>query len=63
MSSKQIALEVSDKLPEEASLIEIAHELEFVAGIHEGAAELDQACHLTAGQMRERIPSWASNSR
>ncbi len=61
MSSKRIALEVIDKLPEEASLIEIAHELEFVAGIREGAAELDQGLHLTAEQMRERIPSWAGN--
>jgi predicted transcriptional regulator len=63
MSSKQIALEVISKLPDEATLLEIARELEFVAGIREGAAELDRGEFLTADQLRERIPTWASSSK
>jgi predicted transcriptional regulator len=63
MSSKQIALEVISKLPDEASLMDIAHELEFVAGIREGAAELDRGEHLTAEDLRQRIPAWAKATK
>ena len=59
MSSKEIAMEVIRKLPDEASLLDIAQELEFVAGIREGAAELDRGDHLTPAQILERIPQWA----
>ena len=63
MSSKQIALEIISKLPDEATLLEIARELEFVAGIREGAAELDRGEHVTADQLRERIPGWTRSSK
>jgi len=58
MSSKQIVRELLDKLPEEASLTDIVEEIEFVAGIREGAAELDRGQSLTAEQLRERLRSW-----
>jgi hypothetical protein len=48
MSGKEIAIEVIRKLPDEASLREIAPELEFVAGVRDGAAELDRGESLTA---------------
>jgi predicted transcriptional regulator len=60
MSSKEIVIDAIQKLPEEASLLEIARELEFVAGIREGAAELDRGEFLTAEQIRQKIPEWAS---
>jgi len=63
MSSKEIALEVISKLPDEATLLDIARELEFVAGIREGAAELDRGEYVTADQLRERIPAWANSSK
>ncbi len=59
MSGKEIAIRVIQELPDEASLMEIAHELEFVAGIREGAAELERGEHLTAEQIKQRIPQWA----
>ena len=55
MSSKEIVKELLEKLPEEASLTDIAQEIEFVAGIREGVAELDRGESLTAGQLRERL--------
>jgi len=59
MSSKEIAIEVIRKLPDEASLMDIAQELEFVAGIREGAAELDRGEQVTAEEILKRIPIWA----
>ena len=61
MSGKEIVKELLEKLPEEASLADIAQEIEFVAGIREGAAELDQGESLNAGQLRERLRSWTSS--
>ena len=61
MSSKEIVKELLEKLPEEASLADIAQEIEFVAGIREGVAELDRGESLTAEQLRERLHSWTSS--
>ena len=63
MSSKEIAIEVIRKLPDEASLTDIAQELEFVAGIREGAAQLDRGEYLTAQQILRRIPAWAKATK
>jgi len=63
MSSKEIAIEVIRRLPDEASLADIAQELEFVAGIREGAAELDRGQSQTAEQLLKRIPQWAKNTK
>ena len=61
MSSKEIVKELLEKLPEEASLADIAQEIEFIAGIREGKAELDRGEGLSAGQLRERLRSWTSS--
>lgn len=63
MSSKDIAMEVIQRLPDESSLTDIAHELEFVAGIREGAAELDRGEFLTADDLRKKIPAWAKATK
>jgi predicted transcriptional regulator len=63
MSSKEIAIEVIRKLPDEASLSDIAQELEFVAGIREGAAELDRGESVAAEELLKRIPQWAKTSK
>jgi sRNA-binding protein len=61
MSSKEIVKELLEKLPEEASLAEIAHEIEFIAGVREGLVELDGGESLDAEQLRERLRSWTSS--
>lgn len=63
MSSKEIAIEVIRKLPDEASLVDIARELEFVAGVREGAAELDRGECLSAEELRERIRTWTTSGK
>jgi len=47
MINKEIVQDLLQRLPEAASLHDIAREIEFVAGIREGLAELDRG---------ERIP-------
>jgi hypothetical protein len=61
MSSKDIVQELLKKLPDEASLNDIAQEIEFVAGIREGIAELDREQGLTAEQLRTRLRSWITS--
>ncbi len=63
MSSKEIAIEVIRNLPDEASLMDIARELEFVAGIRQGAAELDRGEFVSAEQILEQIPTWAKPTK
>jgi hypothetical protein len=60
VSSKEIVQELLKKIPDGASLIDIAQEIEFVAGVREGLAELDQSQSLTADQLRERLRSWTN---
>jgi len=61
MSSKQIVRELLEKLPDEASLSEIAQEIEFVAGVRAGIDDLDHGRTLMAEQLRERLRSWTNS--
>jgi predicted transcriptional regulator len=59
MSSKEIAMDVIRKLPDEATLMEIAQELLFIAGIRPGSEELDRSEGVTPEEVLKRIPTWA----
>ena len=63
MSSKELVLELVRKLPEEASMLDIAHEIEFVAGIREAMDEFDRGESITAEELLSEIPKWARNTR
>jgi sRNA-binding protein len=60
MSSKEIVKELLEKFPDEVSLTGIAQEIEFVAGIPTGLAELNQGQMLSPERLRERLRSWSS---
>ena len=47
MSTKEIVQDLLQKLPENVSLHEVAREIEFVAAVRQGLAEIDRG---------ERIP-------
>ena len=59
MSSKDLVLELVKKLPDEASMLDIAREIEFVAGIREAMGEFDRGQALTAEELLKEIPKWA----
>jgi hypothetical protein len=63
MSSKELVLELVRKLPDDASMIEIAREIEFVAGIREAISEFDRGESISADELLAEIPRWAGNSK
>jgi predicted transcriptional regulator len=58
MSSKDIAIDMIRKLPDEASLRDIAQEIEFIAGIRQGTEELDRGEGHAAEEVMRLIPTW-----
>lgn len=63
MSSKELVLELVRRLPDEASLLDIAREIEFVAGVREAMGELDRGESVTAEQLLAEIPKWARTAK
>ena len=60
MSNKQIVADLIERLPEDASLLEIAREIEFVAGVREGFAQLDRGEGVPLEEVEKQLPSWIS---
>ena len=60
MSNKQIVADLMTRLPEEASLTDIAREIEFVAGIREGFAQLDRGEGTPLEEVEKQLPAWIS---
>ena len=58
MSNRDIAIDLIQKLPENASLREIAREIEFVAAVREGFEQLDRGEGVPADEVRPLVPSW-----
>jgi predicted transcriptional regulator len=48
-------------LPDEASLIDIAHELEFLDGIRAGLEEADRGEFFSADELRAQVRQWANS--
>jgi predicted transcriptional regulator len=60
MSNKQIVADLMEKLPNDASLTDIAREIEFIAGVREGFAQLDRGEGLPLDEVEKQLPSWIS---
>ena len=58
VSDKEIALDVFKRMPQQASLAQIARELEFVAAVREGFEELDRGEGLPIEEVEKQLPSW-----
>jgi len=58
MSTKEIVQDLLKKLPEDASLHDIAREIEFVAGVRQGLAELDGGLSIPLEEIERELPSW-----
>jgi predicted transcriptional regulator len=62
MSAKEILLEVADKLPADATLVDAIYALEFRQAVEEGLASLDRGERVSLEEARKRIPQWISKS-
>ena len=60
MSAKEVLLEVAEKLPSDATLVDAIYELEFRQAVEEGLASLDQGKRIPLEEARKRIPQWIS---
>ena len=58
MRNREIAIDVIQKLPENASLQEIAREIQFVAGVREGFEQRERGEGIPAEEVRQMIPTW-----
>jgi hypothetical protein len=59
MSNKEIVKDLLERLPEEASFLEIAHEVEFLAGVRSGLEQADQAKFISVDELRDEVRQWA----
>lgn len=60
MSNKQIVADLMERLPTDVSLLDIAREIEFVAGAREDFAQLDRGEGLPLEKFAQQLPSWIS---
>ena len=60
MSTKDILLEVAEKLLPDATLADAIYELEFRQAVEEGLASLDRGERLPLEEARKCIPQWTS---
>ena len=60
MSTKEVLLEVAEKLPAEATLVDAIYELEFRQAVADGLASLDRGERIPLEEARKLIPQWIS---
>ena len=58
MSNREIVIDLIQKLPEDTSLHDIAREIEFVAGVRQGLAEIDRGERIPIEDIERELPSW-----
>lgn len=58
MSNKELVIDLVRRLPDEATLMEIAKEIEFVAGVREGFAQLDRGEGVPLEEVKKQLSSW-----
>jgi hypothetical protein len=60
MTAKAHVLELIQKLPDEASYVEIAREVELITGIREAQEQIARGEGLSAEEVLKEMPSWIS---
>jgi predicted transcriptional regulator len=58
MSNKQIVEDLLQRIPDGASLHDIAQEIEFIAAVRQGLAELDRGERIPIEEVERELPSW-----
>ena len=60
MSSKDLAIDLIRRLPDEVSLRDIARELEFVAGVREGFDSFEREGGFSVQEARAKLDEWTA---
>ena len=59
MTDKEIALELLRRVPDDASLHDIAQRLQFIAAVQRGLSELDDSGSISIEQVEPELPPWS----
>jgi predicted transcriptional regulator len=59
VSAKEILLDVAEKLPPKATLIDAIRQLEFRLAVEDGLAELDRGEGVPIEEVKAKIAAWA----
>ena len=60
MSAKEIVRDLLERLPEDVSLHAVAREIEFVAAVRQGLAELDRGERIPIEDVERELSSWVT---
>lgn len=58
MTNKEIVQDLLERTPDDASLHDIARELEFIAAVRQGLTELDNGQSVTVEELERDLTSW-----
>jgi len=58
MSTKQIVQDLLQRLPEDVLPHDVAQEIEFVAAVRQGFAEIDRSERIPIAEIERELPSW-----
>ena len=58
MTNKEIVQDLLRRIPDDASLQDIARELEFIAAVRQGLSDLDNGESIPIDQVEQELPSW-----
>lgn len=58
MTTKQIAIQTIEQLPDDATWEEIQERIRFVAGVRTGLRELDEGKGIPHDQVKEEFAEW-----
>ena len=58
MRNRDIAIDLIQKLPQNASLHDIARDIEFIAGVREGFEQRERGEGIPAEEVKKMVPSW-----
>lgn len=56
---KEVAIETIKRLPDECSLEDIMHEIDYVAQVLEGLKDAESGRLLTTEELLKRVEEWA----
>ncbi len=61
MTTKQIAIQTIEQLPDDATWEQIQERIRFVAGVRTGLRELDQGKGIPHDQVKEEFAEWLTD--
>ena len=61
MTTKEIAVQTIERLPDDTTWDDIKERIDFIAGVRKGLCELDEGKGIPHHQVREEFAQWLSH--